>query len=157
MDVPALDGVAFIDAKSSEIDIVQAVGRAIRLSAKKEMGTIVIPVFIERHEDPEEAVASSNFKPIWDVLDALKAHDDVLSDQLDQLRIELGAGKRSKVGEQDLSKIVFDLPTTVGADFAQALRAHLVAKTTESVDVLVRLTASVCEESMGTAGCRRAM
>ena len=78
VDVPALDGVAFIDAKSSEIDIVQAVGRAIRLSAKKEMGTIVIPVFIERHEDPEEAVASSNFKPIWDVLDALKSHDDVL-------------------------------------------------------------------------------
>ena len=50
VDVPALDGVAFIDARSSEIDIVQAVGRAIRLSAKKEMGTIVIPVFIERHE-----------------------------------------------------------------------------------------------------------
>ena len=120
VDVPALDGVAFIDARSSEIDIVQAVGRAIRLSAKKEMGTIVIPVFIEHHEDPEEAVASSNFKPIWDVLDALKAHDDVLSDQLDQLRIELGAGRRSKVGEQDLSKIVFDLPTSVDANFARS-------------------------------------
>ena len=132
MDVPALDGVAFIDAKSSELDIVQAVGRAIRLSAKEEMGTIVIPVFIERHDNPEEAVASSNFKPIWDVLDALKAHDDVLSNQLDQLRIELGAGRRSKVGEEDLSKIVFDLPTKVGADFAEALHAQLVAKTTES-------------------------
>ena len=132
VDVPALDGVAFIDARSSEIDIVQAVGRAIRLSAKKKMGTIVIPVFIERHEDPEEAVTSSNFKPIWDVLDALKAHDDVLSEQLDQLRIELGAGKRSKVGEQDLSKIVFDLPTSVDANFAESLRAHLVAETTES-------------------------
>jgi superfamily II DNA or RNA helicase len=132
VDVPALDGVAFIDAKSSEIDIVQAVGRAIRLSPKKQMGTIVIPVFIEHFEDAEKAVASSNYKPIWDVLDALKAHDDVLSDQLDQLRIELGAGKRSKVGERDLSKIVFDLPTKVGADFAEALRAQVVAKTTES-------------------------
>jgi superfamily II DNA or RNA helicase len=132
VDVPALDGVAFIDARSSEIDIVQAVGRAIRLSAKKKMGTIVIPVFIEHHDDPEEAVASSNFKPIWDAIDALKGHDDALSDQLDQLRIELGAGKRSKVGEQDLSKIVLDLPTKVGADFVEALRAQLVAKTTES-------------------------
>src|SRR6185437_12314567 len=120
VDVPALDGVAFIDARSSEIDIVQAVGRAIRLSAKKQKGTIVIPVFIERHEDPEEAVKSSNFKPIWDVLDALKAHDDLLSWQLDQLRIELGAGKRSKVGERDLSKIIFDLPTKVDANFPQA-------------------------------------
>jgi superfamily II DNA or RNA helicase len=132
VDVPALDGVAFIDSKSSEIDIVQAVGRAIRLSAKKEKGTIVIPVFIEPRDDPEETVKSSNFKPIWDVLDALKAHDDVLSAQLDQLRIELGAGSRSKVGEQDLSKIVFDLPTSVDASFAESLRTYLVAKTTES-------------------------
>jgi hypothetical protein len=132
VDVPALDGVAFIDARSSEIDIIQAVGRAIRLSAKKQKGTIVIPVFIERHEDPEEAVKSSNFEPIWDVLDALKAHDDLLSCQLDQLRIELGAGKRSKVGERDLSKVVLDLPTAVGAEFAQALRTQLVMETTES-------------------------
>jgi superfamily II DNA or RNA helicase len=132
VDVPALDGVAFIDAKSSEIDIVQAVGRAIRLSAKKQKGTIVIPVFIEGHEDAEDAVASSNFQPIWDVLDALKAHDDILSCELNQLRIELGAGKRSKVGEEDLSKVTLDLPTKVGAEFAQALREQLVAETTES-------------------------
>jgi Helicase associated domain/Helicase conserved C-terminal domain len=132
VDVPALDGVAFIDARRSEIDIVQAVGRAIRLSGNKKMGTIVIPVFIERHEDPEEAIKSSNFKPIWDVLDALKAHDDVVCSQLDQLRIELGAGTKSKVGEQDLSKIVFDLPTSVDANFAESLRVQLVAETTES-------------------------
>jgi hypothetical protein len=132
VDVPALDGVAFIDGKSSEIDIIQAVGRAIRLSPKKQKGTIVIPVFIEHHEDAEEAVKSSNFKPIWDVLDALKAHDDGLSCQLDQLRIELGAGKRSQVGADDLSKVTLDLPTTIGAEFAQVLRAQLVENTTES-------------------------
>jgi len=136
VDVPALDGVAFIDARRSEIDIVQAVGRAIRLSGNKKMGTIVIPVFIERHEDPEEAVRSSNFKPIWDVLDALKAHDDVLCWQLDQLRIELGAGTKSKVGEQDLSKIFVDLPASIDANFAEALRAQLVAETTESFEHL---------------------
>jgi predicted helicase len=42
VDVPALDGVAFIDPRSSEIDIIQSVGRAIRLSDDKTMGTIVI-------------------------------------------------------------------------------------------------------------------
>ena len=73
VDVPALDCVAFIDARSSQIDIVQAVGRAIRLSAKKKMGTIVIPVFIEQSDDPEEAIELSNFKPIWEVVDALKS------------------------------------------------------------------------------------
>src|SRR5262249_21180745 len=36
------------------------------------------------------------------------------------------------VGASDLTKIVFDLPTSVDEAFAQSLRAHLVAQTTES-------------------------
>ena len=132
VDVPALDGVAFIDPRSSEIDIIQSVGRAIRLSENKTMGTIVIPVFIEQTDDAEEALEASEFKPIWDVLEALKSHDDRLSDELDQLRIELGAKTKRSVGASDLTKIVFDLPTSVNEDFAQSLRAYLVAQTTES-------------------------
>jgi predicted helicase len=38
IDLPNLDGVAFIDPRNSEIDIVQAVGRAIRLSKGKAIG-----------------------------------------------------------------------------------------------------------------------
>jgi helicase associated protein/helicase-like protein len=132
VDVPALDGVAFIDPRRSEIDIIQSVGRAIRLSDYKTMGTIVIPVFIEQTEDAETALEASDFKPIWDVLEALKSHDDRLSDELDQLRIELGAKTKRSVGVGDLTKIVFDLPTTVNEDFAQSLRTHLVTRTTES-------------------------
>jgi superfamily II DNA or RNA helicase len=132
VDVPALDGVAFIDPRSSEIDIIQSVGRAIRLSEKKTMGTIVIPVFIEQTDNAEEALEASDFKPIWVVLEALKSHDDRLSDELDQLRIELGAKRKRSVGATDLTKIVFDLPTSVNEEFAQSLRAHLVAETTES-------------------------
>ena len=100
VDVPALDGVAFIDPRSSEIDIIQSVGRAIRLSENKTMGTIVIPVFIEQTENAEEALEASDFKPIWDVLEALKSHDDRLSDELDQLRIELGAKRKRSVGRE---------------------------------------------------------
>jgi superfamily II DNA or RNA helicase len=132
VDVPALDGVAFIDPRSSEIDIIQSVGRAIRLSENKTMGTIVIPVFIEQTDNAEEALEASDFKPIWDVLEALKSHDDRLSDELDQLRIELGAKRKRSVGASDLTKIVFDLPTSVGEEFVQSLRSHLVEKTTES-------------------------
>ena len=46
IDVPSLDGVAFVDPKGSQVDIVQAVGRAIRLSQEKTLGTIFLPVFI---------------------------------------------------------------------------------------------------------------
>jgi len=132
VDVPALDGIAFIDPRSSEIDIIQSVGRAIRLSENKTIGTIVIPVFIEQTDDAETALEASEFRPIWDVLEALKSHDDRLSDELDQLRIELGAKRKRSVGATDLTKIVFDLPTSVNENFAQSLRAYLVEQATES-------------------------
>jgi superfamily II DNA or RNA helicase/Fe2+ transport system protein FeoA len=132
VDVPALDGVAFVDPRSSKIDIIQSVGRAIRLSDNKTMGTIVLPVFIEQTENAEEALKASDFKPIWDVLEALKSHDDRLSNELDQLRIELGAKRKRSVKPSDLTKIFFDLPTSVNEDFAQALRTHLVIQTTEA-------------------------
>jgi predicted helicase len=131
VDVPALDGVAFVDPRSSQIDIVQAVGRAIRLSKDKTKGTIIIPVFIEQSDDPKQAILSGNFKPIWQILEALKAHDDVLSSQLDQLRIELGSGPRSGIGASELEKIVFDLPTSISSNFAELLRTKIVEQSTE--------------------------
>ena len=90
VDVPTLDGVAFIDPRRSEVDIVQAVGRAIRLADEKTVGTIVIPVFIDTDEDPEIALDDSAFKPVWDVIKALRAHDEELGEQLDELRQWVG-------------------------------------------------------------------
>lgn len=56
VDVPALDGVAFIDPRRSEVDIVQAVGRAIRKSETKTVGTVVISVFIDPDENADAAL-----------------------------------------------------------------------------------------------------
>ena len=75
VDVPTLDGVAFIDPRGSEVDIVQAVGRAIRLTEDKAIGTIVIPVFIDTEADPDIALNDSSFKAVWRVIKALRAHD----------------------------------------------------------------------------------
>ena len=44
VDVPALDGVAFISPKGSQIDIIQAVGRALRHSGSKTKSTIISPI-----------------------------------------------------------------------------------------------------------------
>ena len=102
VDVPTLDGVAFIDPRRSEVDIVQAVGRAIRLADDKTVGTVVIPVFIDTDEDPEIALDDSAFKPVWDVIKALRAHDDELGKQLDELRRELGRqGRTATTARQD--------------------------------------------------------
>jgi hypothetical protein len=134
VDVPSLDGVAFIDPRSSQIDIIQAVGRAIRLSTNKTAGTIILPVFIESGIDAVASIEESNFKPIWDVLNALKAHDDVLSAELDQLRTEMGRKGKSAVDPRALAKIHIDLPASVDQSFGESLRTHLVERVTNSWD-----------------------
>jgi len=82
VDVPSIDGVAFIDPRRSHVDIVQAVGRAIRLSPDKTLGTIVIPVLVPEGEDEEQVLSDSAFEPVWAVVRALRAYDEELADQL---------------------------------------------------------------------------
>ena len=75
VDVPTLDGVAFIDPKGSHIDIIQAIGLALRLSESKTKGTVILPVFLQPGDNAEEIINKSNFKPVGDVLRALRAHE----------------------------------------------------------------------------------
>jgi superfamily II DNA or RNA helicase len=110
VDVPSLDGVAFIDPRSSQVDIIQAVGRAIRKSANKEIGTIVLPVLIPTDADAEHALEDTAFKPIWAILNALKSHDEELAVELNNLRTELG--RTGKV-EQLPDRLVEDLPADI--------------------------------------------
>jgi hypothetical protein len=142
VDVPSIDGVAFIDPRRSQIDIVQAVGRAIRLSPDKKIGTVVLPVFIDVTADPEVMLDDSVFRPVWDVLKALRTHDDVLAEQLDALRRAFGA-KTAK----DLSfpaKIHIDLPVAIDAEFARAFKVRLVEQTTATwEDAVARLRAFI--------------
>ena len=53
VDVPSIDGVAFIDPRHSTIDIIQALGRAIRKAPDKKVGTVVVPVFIPTDATPD--------------------------------------------------------------------------------------------------------
>ena len=134
VDVPSLDGVAFIDPRGSQIEIIQAVGRAIRKvrGAKiQRKGTIVIPVFVEEGDDFEQALELSDFKPVWDVLKALRAHDEILAATLDQYRTNM-ARNNLQAKEDICEKIIFDLPTALDPEFSSSLRTVLVEASTAS-------------------------
>jgi superfamily II DNA or RNA helicase len=131
VDVPSLDGVAFIDPRSSQVDIIQAVGRAIRKSENKEIGTIVLPVLIPTDSDAEDAIEDTTFKPIWAVLNALKSHDDELQTSLNHLRTELGrTGKvqtlPDKIYEDWPEELLTSLP-----HFLETIRIEVLEHTTQ--------------------------
>jgi hypothetical protein len=130
VDVPVLDGVAFIDPKRSTIAIIQAVGRVMRKAEGKTIGTIVIPVFVDEHDDAEEGLERSAFEPVWKVLRALRAHDHQLAVELDELRLKLGrhSSNRGRIHLPD--KIQFDLPRLLPDGFEQSIYVRTVEGTT---------------------------
>jgi superfamily II DNA or RNA helicase len=149
IDVPTLDGVAFIDPKRSEIDIAQAVGRAIRLAHGKTTGTIVIPVLVDTDEpNPDVILDDSAFKPVWDVLLALRSHDEDLAQQLDDLRRMLGRLPGGSHGTVRLPpNIHVDIPDVRGIDFARAFDVRLVEQTTASWEFWFGLLQQFVEQS----------
>jgi superfamily II DNA or RNA helicase len=129
VDVPSIDGVAFIDPRRSTIDIVQALGRAIRKAPDKKLGTIVLPVFLSDEEDPELVLDESAFKNVWDVLKALRAHDEALGEEIDDLRYGIGVGSPLRLP----GKVRLDIPVErVGARFVEAFNIRLVEQTSGS-------------------------
>ena len=94
VDVPAVDMVAFLSPKRSLVDIVQATGRAMRLSPEtgKEFGYVLVPLYVEkaRGETIEQAVLRSNFDEVWKVLQGLKEQDDLLAQIVAEMRTERG-------------------------------------------------------------------
>ena len=135
IDVPSLDGVAFIDPKRSQVDITQAVGRAIRKSPGKEIGTIVLPVFVRPGDDARAMVEASDFRDVWGVIAALRAQDPSLGAELDAIRTRMGREPGYRPATQDLSRrIVIDVPLLVGFEVGDAIRTAVVEQGTDTWD-----------------------
>jgi predicted helicase len=84
IDVPALDAVVFFDTRESMVDIVQSVGRVMRKSEGKQYGYIILPVAIPSskvQEYNDYVSKDKQFKGIWKVIKALRAHDESLVDE----------------------------------------------------------------------------
>jgi predicted helicase len=77
VDVPALDAVLFLTPRNSQIDVVQSVGRVMRNAPGKKRGYIVLPVVLPAGVEPHEALNDNEtYRVVWQVLQALRSHDD---------------------------------------------------------------------------------
>ena len=88
VDVPALDAVLFLNPRNSVIDVVQSVGRVMRRAEGKRYGYIILPIGIPADKTPEEALKDNEkYKVVWQVLQALRAHDDRFNATINQLEL----------------------------------------------------------------------
>ncbi|MFE1198545.1 Helicase associated domain protein [Streptomyces olivaceoviridis] len=76
VDTAQCDAVAFCDARGSMVDIVQMVGRALRMNpGEGKLASLVVPVFLGPDEDTDEILTSDAYGTLAKVLGALRAHD----------------------------------------------------------------------------------
>lgn len=88
VDVPALDAVLFLNPRKSIIDVVQSVGRVMRRADGKKYGYIILPIGIPADMPPEEALKDNEkYKVVWQVLQALRAHDDRFNATVNQIEL----------------------------------------------------------------------
>ncbi|MFI0516251.1 Helicase associated domain protein [Streptomyces sp. WSLK1-5] len=97
VDTAECDAVLFADARGSMVDIVQMVGRALRLNPNHgKLATLIVPVFLGPDEDPNELLTSDAYNSLSKILGALRAYDSELIDALADPRV-----RNSRPGAQD--------------------------------------------------------
>lgn len=132
VDVPAVDMVAFISPRKSKVDIVQATGRAMRKSPGKELGYVMVPLFVEQAADEsiETALQRTGFDDIWDLLGAMKEQDDVLTDIIRQMREDKG-----RTGGYDESRFSERVEVLGPSVSLETIRESITAECLESLGV----------------------
>jgi predicted helicase len=95
VDVPSLDAVMFLNPRNSVVDVVQSVGRVMRKATDKQYGYIILPIGIPAGLSPEEALKDNKkYAIVWQVLQALRSHDDRFNATINQIELNKKAPTR---------------------------------------------------------------
>jgi predicted helicase len=88
VDVPALDAIMFLHPRKSQIDVVQSVGRVMRKSEGKDLGYVILPITVAPGVSAEQALNDNErYKVVWQILNALRAHDERFDSTINQIGI----------------------------------------------------------------------
>ncbi|RKO65727.1 type ISP restriction/modification enzyme [Desulfofundulus salinus] len=134
VDVPALDAVVFLKPRRSVVEVVQAVGRAMRKAPGKRYGYVVLPVIVDPERDAAEQLdKNEEFRTVWEVLGALRSIDDRFDARVRQLWIQRTRGKREKTSQTDEDVIIVSGPEQLSFDFGDKILGRLVERVGERV------------------------
>ena len=100
VDVPALDAVLFLNPRKSIVDVVQAVGRVMR-QARGQGLRLRHPADRDPRLDvaPKKPCATTNAtQVVWQVLQALRSHDERLAAEINKIDINKTSSKVSVIG-----------------------------------------------------------
>jgi predicted helicase len=98
VDVPALDAIMFLHPRKSQIDVVQAVGRVMRRAEGKRLGYVILPIGVPAGVEPEEALNNNEkYKVVWQILNALRSHDERLDATINKIGLGVDAGERIEI------------------------------------------------------------
>ncbi|MEV0504797.1 Helicase associated domain protein [Streptomyces spectabilis] len=87
VDTAECDSALFADARGSMVDIVQMVGRALRMHPNSgKIATLIVPVFLGEDEDPDEMITSDAYGTLAKILTALRSHDAEMIESLAEPR-----------------------------------------------------------------------
>jgi predicted helicase len=115
VDIPIIDAVYFSDPKSSVIDIVQAVGRAVRQKYGEpgNISYIIVPVLFD-----EKATPGESFEEFFDVIQSLREQDQTAAEWIDAINVTAVTGKlkRGRKSSAGVWKIKAILPKTIDVD-----------------------------------------
>ncbi|MFE9427065.1 Helicase associated domain protein [Kitasatospora sp. NPDC006697] len=93
VDIPNADAV-LLQGRGSMVDIVQAIGRALRMKpGEGKTASLIVPVFLGAGEEPGDILASDSYAPLVKVLTALRSHDARL---VEALAVPQKSGLRTK-------------------------------------------------------------
>jgi superfamily II DNA or RNA helicase len=104
VNIPIIDSECFVDERQSTIDIVQCVGRSLRLCANKNMSYIFIPMFLEKLEDD---TSEKEFGNTIRILKSMKSTDHGI---VEYFNTKMNGCKKDRIGRKLLT---FEKFTTI--------------------------------------------
>lgn len=131
VDVPALDAVEFVDPRNSKVEIVQAVGRVIRVSSGKGCGYVILPVLAESYDEG----GKNTYSQVWDVLTQMAENDTLLRAQINVAGGYYSQADKDEAGSaENVIQVLGDTTQGIATEAAEKLAKRISLRVAHIVD-----------------------